>query len=437
MNIQINLDQQAFASAEKLQEEHEAPGKKNIVIFTACSVNYLAKAMAMCHSALDHHPDVDLVVLLVDRKRPIIMSHPRVHLLWAEEIEFPDYLQCAFKYNIIELNTALKPFVALKLLTTYKKVIYLDPDVCVFSPLTSVISSLDQYSTVFTPHALSPYTGDGRPSDQDLLRFGCFNLGFFAANDSADARKLITWWHRQCLDNCFYEPQVGLGVDQKWIDLAPAFFNGVHILKDPGLNVAFWNLHERQLSKSQTGWVVNDVFPLGFVHFSSFVESERTIIADKQTRHASGSRPDFSEVGDLYRKYLGLAKKSVSVEDADYGYSKFDNNISISPSLRRFYAVFKNQRFRECLDPFLSNGPVYIFADTNKLLSTKPPVVAHANFKTQVVYSKEQRLITAIFRWALRLLGPDRYFILLRYLAYYSSIFNQTDLLSHKVESNG
>ena len=226
-----------------------------------------------------------------------------------------------------------------------------------------------------------------------------------------------------------HDAVAGLGVDQKWIDLAPAFFNGVHILKDPGLNVAFWNLHERRLSKSQAGWFVNDVSPLGFVHFSSFVEAERTIIADKQTRHGPGSRPDFSEVGDVYRKYLGAAKKLVNVEDADYGYSKFDNNISISPSLRRFYALFKDQRFRDFSNPFLSSGPIYEFADINKLLSFKPPVVAHANFKTQAVYSTEQRIITIAFRWVLRLLGPDKYFIFLRYLAHYSSIFNQTDLL--------
>ena len=428
MYVKNNEDQCDKVETEVVSSGQTTSKRRN-VIFTACSVNYLAKAVAMCLSALDYQSDVDLVILVVDRKRPVTLSDPRVRLLWAEDIGFPDYLKCAFKYNIIELNTALKPFTALKLLEAYKKVIYLDPDVCVFSSLTSVISSLDQHSTVFTPHSLSPFPGPGRPSDQDLLRFGCFNLGFFAVNDSSDAQMLLTWWHLQCLNNCFYEPQVGLGVDQKWIDLAPAFFNGVHILKDPGLNVAFWNLHERRLSKSQAGWFVNDVSPLGFVHFSSFVEAERTIIADKQTRHGPGSRPDFSEVGDVYRKYLGAAKKLVNVEDADYGYSKFDNNISISPSLRRFYALFKDQRFRDFSNPFLSSGPIYEFADINKLLSFKPPVVAHANFKTQAVYSTEQRIITIAFRWVLRLLGPDKYFIFLRYLAHYSSIFNQTDLL--------
>lgn len=401
------------------------------VIFTACSVNYLEKAMAMCQSARAHHPGVDLVILLVDRKRPVTIATPGVRLLWAEDVGFPDFLQCAFKYNIIELNTALKPFVAMKLLERHRKVIYLDPDVCVFSTLDSVIHALDKHATVFTPHALSPYVGAGRPSDQDLLRFGCFNLGFFAANNSADALALLGWWHHQCVDSCFYEPQVGLGVDQKWIDLAPAFFDGVYILKDPGLNVAFWNLHERYLYSSPAGWRVNDAFPLGFVHFSSFVEADRTAIADKQTRYPAASRPDFLEAGEVYRRYLEMAKNSVMVDDLTYGYAHFDDGTAISPALRRFYAVFREERFSDCGDPFRTPGSVHDFARVNRLLSSRSAVVAHTNFKAQGAYSKERKVIASLFRLALRVLGPDRYFSLLRYLAHYSSILNQEDLIKH------
>ena len=403
--------------------------KKNIVIFTACSVNYLAKALAMCKSALDHHPDAALIILLADTRRPIGLLDSRVQIIWAEDLNYPDYLQCAFKYNIIEFNTALKPFAALKFLDHYKKVIYLDPDVCVFAPLATVIATLDEYSSVFTPHAVSPYHGAGRPSDQDLLRFGCFNLGFFAVNESENAKLMLAWWHRQCHDNCFYEPQTGLGVDQKWIDLAPAFFDGVHVIKDIGLNVAFWNLHERHLKKYPAGWLVNDVTPLGFIHFSSFVEADRDIIAEKQTRHAPGTRLDYSEVADIYRQYLDSARQIVKVDDSNYGYANFDNNISITPTLRRFYAVHKAERFNDYLNPFDATGPIYSFAEKNNLLSFKPAVVAHTNFKAASSYSREQRAIAIAFRWMLRLLGPEKYFTLMRYLAHYSSILNQTDLL--------
>jgi hypothetical protein len=401
----------------------------DVVIFTACSVNYLGKAAAMCRSAADHHPDVDLVILVVDTKRPVTIADPRIQLLWAEDVGFPDYLQCAFKYNIIELNTALKPFVAMHLLRTYSKVIFLDPDVCVFGPLGSSIRALDQHSAVFTPIAVTPYLGDGRPDDVDLLRFGSNCLGYFAVNRSPDARMLLQWWHEQCRDKCFYEPQIGLAVDQKWIDLAPSFFDGTFILKDLGLNVAFWNLHERTISRSPAGWMINGEHPLGFVHFSSFSEADRQVIADKQTRHAAGSRPDFVEAADVYREYLKASKALVEVSDADYGYSKFDNGVAISPTLRRFYALRKDEKFGAEPNPFDSNGPVYAFAEKNRLLSHKAAALSHLHFRAAASHSRERRAVAFFFRLLLRLLGPDRYFLLLRYLAHYSSIFNQTDLL--------
>jgi hypothetical protein len=401
----------------------------DVVIFTACSVNYLGKAVAMCRSAADHNPSVDLVILVVDTKRPVTISDRRIELLWAEDVGFPDYLQCAFKYNIIELNTALKPFVASVLLRTYSKVIFLDPDVCVFGSLGSSILSLDQHSAVFTPIAVTPYVGEGRPNDVDLLRFGSNCLGFFGVNRSPDARMLLLWWHDQCRSKCFYEPQIGLAVDQKWIDLAPSFFDGTHILKDLGLNVAFWNLHERTISRSPAGWMINGDHPLGFVHFSSFSEGDRQVIADKQTRHAAGSRPDFVEAADVYRGYLEASRAVVEVSNVDYGYSKFDNGVAISPTLRRFYALHKDERFGEEPNPFDSNSPVYFFAKKNRLLSHKPAALTHLHFRAAASHSRERRAIAFFFRLLLRILGPDRYFLLLRYLAHYSSIFNQTDLI--------
>lgn len=399
------------------------------VIFTACSANYLGKAAAMALSALDHHTDYDIVILVADGKRPVDIADMRIRLLWAEDLGFPAYLQSAFKYNIIEFNTALKPFATLHLLASYERVIYLDPDVCVFAPLATVHAGLDKYAAVFTPHALSPYDGAGRPGDRDLLRFGSSNLGFFAVRRSSAAEQMLRWWHERCRQECFYEPQLGLGVDQKWIDLAFAFFDDMGLLKDPGLNVAFWNLHERQLSHTDAGWRVNGNTPLGFVHFSSFVEADEQAVADKQTRHTVGSRPDFSLAGNVYRDYLQRGKALVKVADTRYSYGQFDNGATVSPALRRFYAVSERPEVLAEDNPFSVHGAVYRFARGQGLVSSRPAATTHVNFKVQASYSRQQRLITIAFRWVLRLIGPDRYFNLMRYLAHYSSLLNQGDLL--------
>ena len=396
-------------------------------IFTACSANYLTKAMAMCLSALDHEPEATPVILLADGKRTVELRDPRVHLVWAEDLGFPDYLKCAFKYNIIELNTALKPFMALRLLEAFERVVYLDPDVCVYAPLTSVHDALQTHSTVLTPHALTPYTGAGRPNDQDLLRFGACNLGFFAVRADDNARALLRWWDQQCRTQCYYEPQSGLGVDQKWLDLAPSFFDGVHLLRDPGLNLAFWNLHERQLARKDGRWIVNGKTRLTFVHFSSFVDCDESAVANKQTRYPSGTRPDFASAAQTYRAYLKASQDSAVLESLDYTYAHFDNGAPISATLRRFYAISQRPEVSGAADPFTSDA-VRRYAQANRLLTSGHAVVGPHTFKAQSGYSRQQAAIGWIFRAVLRLLGPDRYFLLLRYLSNYTSILNQTDI---------
>ena len=39
----------------------------------------------------------------------------------------------------------------------------------------------------------------------------------------------------------------GLFVDQRWVDLVPALFDDYVVMKRAGLNVAYWNLHERSI----------------------------------------------------------------------------------------------------------------------------------------------------------------------------------------------
>jgi len=383
----------------------------------------------MALSTLDHDKYVDLVILVVDGKRPVALGDSRINLIWAEDLDFPDYPKVAFKYNIIELNTALKPFAGLFLLSRYERVIYLDPDVCVFSELRSVHQGLDIYDAVFTPHSLSPYLENGRPSDRDLLRFGCFNLGFFGVKRSDSAIAMLTWWHERCLQECFYEPSLGLGVDQKWIDLVPAFFDGVGILRDIGLNVAFWNLHERYLSITDAGWHVNADAVLTFVHFSSFVESNSLAVADKQTRYSVGSRPDFAEAASFYRDYLRRARLIVDISDQTYVYSKFEDGTAISPALRRFYAVCKQPEVISAHNPFQAKGPVYQFAKKNRLFSCNVQSISHPIFKIEAQYLRQKMVIKYLFRAILFILGPNRYFGLMRYLSHYSSLLHQSDLL--------
>lgn len=383
----------------------------------------------MCRSVLANDPGLHVAILLVDRKRPIHVEDAPIEIIWAEETDFPDYLRCAFKYNIIELNTALKPHVAALLLRRYSKVVYLDPDVYAFSSLEPLLTDLDNHDMLLSPHAMAPYRDDRRPDDIDLLRFGAYNLGFFAVRATSAARALLDWWDRRCQESCWYEPSLGLGVDQKWMDLAPAFFDGVHILKHPGVNVAFWNLHERVITRGDDGsWTVNGTHPLIFVHFSSFDDNDATAVAGKQTRYVAGSRADFSLARKVYAAALAKSAAGAAAHSNDYGYNRMSDGSMISPALRRFFAAQIDDRFAEVADPF-DAAPVYAFARRHRLFSKQARPDRHIDFKAEKQFGPQKAILDTGFRIALRVLGADRYFMLMRYLAHYSSILKQTDLL--------
>ncbi len=198
-------------------------------------------------------------------------------------------------------------------------------------------------------------------------------------------------------------------------------------MRDPGLNVAFWNLHERQLTQEDDRWIVNGHAPLRFIHFSSFVEGDHDAVAGKQTRYLSGSRPDFANAAQTYRTYLSASKDSAVLAHQDYAYAHFGNGATISAALRRFYAISRHPDVSTVQDPFTSDV-VYRFAQVNRLLTPGRAVVGPHTFKAQSGYSRQQVAIGFVFRSVLRILGPDRYFLLLRYLSNYTSILNQTDI---------
>ena len=229
---------------------------------TICSINYIPKALVLIDSYLSHHPSDKVYIVIVDRKSEIdelktLAEREAVRVVWVEDLGIQDFPHYAFMYDVIEFNTNVKPFALREILNQFDAVVYLDPDIKIYSPLTPVFDALQSAAIVVTPHVNTPVMDGAKPDDLDLLKFGVFNLGFIAVSNCPEAFVFLEWWSERCLDLGFYEPHLGLGVDQKWVSLAPGFFPSLRVLHDVGLNVAFWTLHERQLGRRGSEWVVN------------------------------------------------------------------------------------------------------------------------------------------------------------------------------------
>ena len=256
-----------------------------VCVTTIVAANYLAYAKVLAAS-LGRYGTAPLRVLIVDRPTPEVVAAVRdsgLDCVYAQDLGLADFERIAYKYDILELSTALKPtFLKRMLAEGFERVVYLDPDIELHAPLQPVFAALDSAEIVLTPHALQPVMDGMRPSDIDFLRAGSFNLGFIAVRRGADSTALLDWWESRCLSYGFADPGHGTFVDQKWMDLAPSFFTSVHVLRHPGCNVAYWNLHERQLTREGTHTLVNGG-PLCFFHFSGVQMNAPGALSKHQT----------------------------------------------------------------------------------------------------------------------------------------------------------
>ena len=227
--------------------------------------------------------------------------------------------ELAGKYSIVELNTALKPRAFEYLLgeRDFGKAIYLDPDIKIFHSLSTLDAALDRSSILLTPHICTPIPFDGRrPTENMFLNFGVYNLGFIGVaggegraghvrggdgiGEGQESLRFLRWWKDHTYRQGYIDTHKGIFVDQLPINHVPVFFNDVAILRDPGLNMAPWNLHERRLSVKEGMRMVNEVTPLIFYHFSCFRSGPLELPLHLYDRYTLVNRPDLQ---DLYREY--------------------------------------------------------------------------------------------------------------------------------------
>jgi hypothetical protein len=139
------------------------------------------------------------------------------------------------------------------------------------------------------------------------MQTGVYNLGFIAVKRSHNSLTMLKWWETKLRHECIVDLTRGLFVDQLWANLIPAYFDKVLIDKYPGYNMAHWNLHERSLSNTKNGYMVNNV-PLIFYHFSHYSPTRPEEIAAFHTRFDFNTRPDLVEIYQFYKEALLKAK---------------------------------------------------------------------------------------------------------------------------------
>lgn len=280
-----------------------------MIIFTICSANYLANAKSLADS-VHRFSAYKFIIVLVDKfidNEYFNKIKSFYNIIEIEQV-LPDSIEELWKkFNIIELNTAVKPFVFKYLFEKFKeenKLVYFDPDIILYDNVEIIEQELEDSSMLLTPHILTPIELDNHFPDETLfLRYGLYNLGFFAVKRSVDTSYMLDWWGERTFNLGHSNIRSGLFVDQLWMNYLPVFFNDVKILKSKAMNMGFWNLHERVMD---TDMNVNNE-KLLFYHFSGFNSGEKGSISKHQNRFKLTDRKDLIF---LFEDYLNTLIKN-------------------------------------------------------------------------------------------------------------------------------
>ncbi len=310
--------------------------------FAACTImakNYLPMARVLADSFQRCNPGCPFFVLLMDPVEGYFQPEKEpFYLLEARQLPVANLEGMLFKYTILEASTAVKPALLRKLFDDHdiRKLVYLDPDILVLASLQALSDLLSQYSIVLTPHITRPYLDTAKPSDHGILQAGSFNLGFIGLQNTSVTQKLLRWWQDKLYHHGLIAFESNMFVDQRWMDLAPAFLGDeLNILRDPGYNVAYWNLHERHITFKNESVLVNGG-PCYFFHFSGFNPDDMSAVSKYQDRFNMLQLGDAKLLFLKYRK-LVMAHSWNETKNWPYTYNFFENGSAIPDSVRRFY----------------------------------------------------------------------------------------------------
>jgi glycosyltransferase involved in cell wall biosynthesis len=271
----------------------------------ACTIiakNYVAQARVLARSFAEHHPGGRFWTLVIDDFSDHIdpASEP-FEVLTPQDIDCEPFADMAIRYSVLELSTAVKPWLLRHLMREVGgPITYLDPDIQVFGSLAKLDELARAHGLVLIPHNSEPIPADGkRPSQIDIMIAGVYNLGYVSLAPGEEIDKLLDWWSDRLRRDCRVDPVYGYFVDQRWFDLAPGFVSDYAIMREPQYNLAYWNLHSRELARDGERYTV-DGRPLAFFHFSGFDPSEPAILSRHQDRIDVAHEPVLRRILDEY-----------------------------------------------------------------------------------------------------------------------------------------
>jgi hypothetical protein len=301
---------------------------------TFCTIvtrSYLRGAAALAEGIARHHPEAKLHTLILDPgPEPVALPEAMVaHGL--EALGLDDATAMTVYYDAHALSNNLKPFFMRHLARAgHRKVVFLDSDIMVTSPLSGALALLDDHAFLLTPHLLDASRSDRGEVALDVMAdYGAYNGGFIAIRADQTGLRILDWL-------CDRLAKTALRfADQKILTLcAQLFAKDFHCIADPSCNVAYWNLHERDLVLRDGQFLVGNA-PLTFFHFSGY----RFDQPGRFSAHSRRNAVDHDALGPLLASYDAAVARQAHLRHDGYGFADHAGH-RLTPERRAYY--FRN-----------------------------------------------------------------------------------------------
>jgi hypothetical protein len=307
-------------------------------LFTSITANYIPKARVLAASVKKHHPEMTFHLFLSDAL-PVgfnLANEPFDRVWTIDDLGMENSEPWLFQHSLVEVSTGIKGLALLKLLdlADCSEVMYFDPDIVILRKLDGLLKQFDSASILLTPHLTAPEkTLEGILDNEfSVLKHGIYNLGFVGVKNSPEGRRFAQWWASRLQYFCFDDIPNGLFTDQRWVDLAPAFFPDCSILHHPGYNLCTWNLSHRKVEGTLESGLTANGQPVIFYHFSGLDSGAQEGMLNKYGRGMPALR-------ELRTWYLAECERMGQTEMSSipWKYGRFDNGAPITEAHRTRY----------------------------------------------------------------------------------------------------
>ncbi len=309
-------------------------------ICTIIAKNYVAQARVLARSFAEHHPGGRISVLVIDDAEGYLDKQKEpFRLLTPASIGCEPFEAMSAQYDVIELSTAVKPWLLRSLLREGASAItYLDPDIRVYGSLVHLDDMARAHGIAVTPHNTQPIPDDGqRPTQVDIMIAGVYNLGCVSFAAGAETDAVLDWWSDRLRRDCRIDPVYGYFVDQRWFDLVPGLVSDYAVIREPQYNIAYWNVHSRKLEHDGRRYTV-DGEPLRFFHFSGFDPSQPQLLSRHQTRVRLSEYPALARICREYADEA-IAEGFNEARRWPYGFDRLPDGSRFTGVLRRLFAA--------------------------------------------------------------------------------------------------